>query len=555
MSLEAIKNRVGWLVGLNLLSVTVIVTPNWTLDPINIPKMWLLTIFSMAILALLISQFKIILNHKYVIFTIFSFSLPFWMAISLIFSDSILSQQLFGTYGRNTGLLTYVGLSIVFLGTSIATNRSSTKPVMVGAIGAITINAVYGFLQAIGKDWNTWAAAYSPVFGTLGNPDFISAFLGFTSSFAFAFLLARQSSLRIKLLSILYLPIALFVIYKSKAQQGFLVFCLVALIVLFFELKNHFKSNMIQAAYLLFFGISGFLAIAGSLQKGPLADLLYRYSITQRGDYWHAAINMFWKNPFTGVGLDSYGDWYRFFRTEDAAARFEGAVVTNTAHNVFLDIASTSGLLALISYLAIIFLALRSSWRIYKRNSNLEPIFIGVFAAWAGYLAQSVISINNIGLAIWGWTLPGWLIAMERWQTEDKETKQTKQTKQESRKIDFSGMFMTAGLTIGLVVGFFPYNADANFRHSLEEGNPDKIYLAANKWPTDSSRYLYAAKIFQSNNLNEKAESLIRKSLKENPRSFENWQFLYQLSSISEKEKASILLKLEKLDPNNKNIK
>ena len=119
---------------------------------------------------------------------------------------------------------------------------------------------------------------------------------------------------------------------------------------------------------------------------------------------------------------------------------------------------------------------------------------------------------------------------MSRWQDEEKVEKNLKKIAQ--KKIDFSGMFMTGGLVAGFAIGFIPFNADANFRHALETGNPEKIYSAATKWPTDSSRMLYAAKIFESNKLSAKAESIVQASLKQNPRSFETWQFLYGLPSI-----------------------
>ena len=90
--------------------------------------------------------------------------------------------------------------------------------------------------------------------------------------------------------------------------------------------------------------------------------------------------------------------------------------------------------------------------------------------------------------------LPGLLIAMDRWQSEDKPKIKVAKT------TDFTGMAMIGGLVIGGVIGFFPFNADANFRHALESGDGNKIYAAAIKWPTDMSRILYASKIFESNN-------------------------------------------------------
>ena len=553
MPIVALSSRIAWLVGIALFLTTVFVTPSNTLDPINVSKLWILTIFGFAVLALLMSQPKLLFSKENRLITYVSLLLPISMVITLLTSDAPLTQQLFGTYGRNTGFLNYFCLSVIFLGVAIASNKSFKNYFLYEVIGTLLVNGSYGFIQAIGKDWANWISSYSPVVGTLGNPDFISAFLGFISSFTIGYLFSRESSIRTKVILGISLLVIVFVIFKTQAQQGLIVFALVFAIVFYFELRNYINSKIIQVSYLVLFWITSILSIAGSLQKGPLTELLYRSSVTQRGDYWHAGFKMLWSQPFTGVGLDSYGDWYRFFRSSAAAERFNGSVVSNSAHNVFIDIAATSGLIAIIAYFTIILLALIASWKIFRSNSKLDPFFISVFAAWIGYLAQSTISINNIGLGIWGWVFPGLIIAMSRWQDEEKIEKNIKKSAQ--KKIDFSGMFMTGGLVAGFAIGFIPFNADASFRHALETGIPEKIYSAASKWPTDSSRMLYAAKIFESNKLNNKAESIVRASLKQNPRSFETWQFLYGLPTTSGNEKAEILIKLKSLDPNNKNVK
>lgn len=550
---EVVQTRVAWLAGLSVFVVTVVVTPATTLDPINLPKLWAISTFGISISLTILSQGKAILNQNSKVILFASVMVPICMAISMFSSDSEILKQFYGTYGRNTGWLTYFSLSCIFFGIAFATNFTFKKFFLIAAFGAISTNCLYGLIQVVNKDFVNWNKVYTPVYGTLGNPNFLSAFLGFGAAFSFGYLFARDSSVLTRISTLASIPLLGFVIYKSQSKQGLIVLALVAAVVLFFTLNNNFHSKLIQTIYVVIFVLASIFSILGSLNKGPFADYLYESSVTQRGDYWHAGIRMFFSDPITGVGLDSYGDWYRYFRSPDAAARFDGSVVSNTAHNVFIDIGATAGIFALISYFFVIFLALKSSWYIFKSNHILDPFFMSVFAAWVGYLAQSIISINNIALAIWGWVLPGILIAMERWQKEKKDEVYSKH--KTKKTIDFSGMAMTAGLVIGAIVGFIPFNADANFRHALESGDANKIYIAAKKWPTDTSRFLYAAKIFEANNVNEKSEELVRISLKSNSHSFESWRFLYESSEVSAVEKAEILIKLKELDPNNMSIK
>jgi hypothetical protein len=63
---------------------------------------------------------------------------------------------------------------------------------------------------------------------------------------------------------------------------------------------------------------------------------------------------------------------------------------------------------------AIVLLAGISLIKVVLRSKKYDPIFVAISVGWLGYQLQSLISINQIGLAIWGWVLTGALIAYER---------------------------------------------------------------------------------------------------------------------------------------------
>ena len=138
---------------------------------------------------------------------------------------------------------------------------------------------------------------------------------------------------------------------------------------------------------------------------------------------------------------------------------------------------------------------------------------------------------------------------MDRWQSEEKpKVKEAKTT-------DFTGMAMIGGLVIGGVIGYLPFNADANFRHALESGDQNKIYAAAKKWPTDAARLNYATQVFDQNKMQDKAVELARESVKLSPRNFDGWNYLYNSPSVSGNEKREILDRLKALDPHNPDLK
>ena len=84
-------------------------------------------------------------------------------------------------------------------------------------------------------------------------------------------------------------------------------------------------------------------------------------------------------HPFTGVGLDSYGDWYRVSRTLAATLRRGPDITSNAAHNVFLDFSSNGGFPLLIAYLLILGLSLVSAIRVVRRTNGFDFIHAGLF--------------------------------------------------------------------------------------------------------------------------------------------------------------------------------
>lgn len=121
---------------------------------------------------------------------------------------------------------------------------------------------------------------------------------------------------------------------------------------------------------------------------------------------------MLTEHPFFGVGMDGFGDWYFRSRPEDYFAR--GFLsFSNSAHNVYLDIASSGGFILLTIYCAILALVIIAIIRVVRRSMGFDVYFVALVGAWVAYQAQAFISVNQIGLAIWAWVLSGLIIGYE----------------------------------------------------------------------------------------------------------------------------------------------
>jgi hypothetical protein len=150
-------------------------------------------------------------------------------------------------------------------------------------------------------------------------------------------------------------------------------------------------------------------------------------------------------------------------------------------------------------YIALMALVLVSAIKVIKRSLGFNAGFVGLVGGWFAFQAQSIISINQIGLAVWGWVLSGLIIGYEI-NTRDGELiwekRQGKKGVKPAQASEGTTLGMFVGLIVGVLIGLPPYLASAQYRTALETGNPDAIRDAAYIWPTDPTRMVQVATLF-----------------------------------------------------------
>jgi hypothetical protein len=267
------------------------------------------------------------------------------------------------------------------------------------------------------------------------------------------------------------------------------------------------------------------------------------------------------ENPIFGVGLDSYGDWYRRSRTIEATLRRGPDVTSNAAHNVFLDISSYGGFPLVLIYIALMVLVAVSAVKVIKRSQGFNAGFVGLVAGWVAFQAQSIISINQIGLALWGWVLSGLIIGYQintRGNDDVVEKKSGKSGKSAAKAVQTSASTSVAifvGLIIGVLVGMPPYLASAKYKGALETSNPTVIQEAAYIWPLDPSRMIQVAGTLNENKLEAQGLDVALDAAESFPDNYAVWAVLYSMKSASEEQKAEALAQMKRLDPLNPTLK
>ena len=396
-------------------AVTIVVIPA-LMDPINVPKLVLLALGAGLTAGIFWKDFGNLRSHA----SRPLFLISCWFVVALvlasIFSPQPLFKTIIGVWGRNNGSLTYISLLILFL--AIASQKSLTPAIHAIKVLSILgfVCAAYGVVQSLGLDPISWNNPGNRIILTLGNSNFASAFIAITAIATLGYLARFAKSYLIRTLLIISYLTQMYLILKSDAIQGLIIALLGSGLFLGFLLwytRGKF-SKRLGLVWWPLFTITCIFGLVSVFGTGPLASTVSPYlgSLRDRYYHWVAAINMMSDHLFFGVGIDSFGDYYRLNRIQAAIdARGTAGTGTNNAHNTFLQIGATGGLLLLSAYLALIlYIAHRA---VHALRIQEDKVLVGLlFSIWIAFQTQSFVSIDQIGLVVWGWILGGCIVSI-----------------------------------------------------------------------------------------------------------------------------------------------
>lgn len=550
------------LIGLTL--VTVAVYSAGVTDPVNVPKLFILGGFVFSGIAIFsIRDWKVLAN-QYQLFLLIVLTFLLASFNSMFRSNAPLSQSLYGAYGRNNGFLLYFFLILLLIVSLFSSQKKTFQSILNALYIAGIVNVIYCLWVVFFGDFIGWSNPYGNILGTLGNPNFIGSFLGMFSALLLSKIFWLETTRKSMAINALLLIATLYLIYESHAVQGRVLFVGALFINLFYLSRSRFNSNTPSIFVVAGGAIFAVLGVLGTLQKGPFAGILYKDSVSLRGQYWFAGVEMGKSNLFSGVGFDSFGDWYRGVRRASALVRPGVEVTSNAAHNVFIDMFAFGGLPLLISYVGIVIVVLVSILRFTAFQRNFDPIFVGLVGVWICYLLQSIISINQIGLAIWGWSIAGAIVAYTKISmSKSKALENPNKPRNAIDKKLNSGQWVSPGLRggIGLVIGLLisipPLSGDMKWRSAQLSRDAFRVEQALKPSymnPLNSFRYVNTIGVFIDSGLPDLALKYTNQATQFNPRSYESWRLYTFLNNATDTQRQIAISKMKRLDPLNPSI-
>lgn len=527
--------------------VLLIITPSYTFDPINIPKMATLVTYGAT------GLIYIIINYHYFQKKLTPFSKLFvtffslTVLISFLSSDAPSVQQIYGREGRNNGLLIYLTLLIIFILNS-ELNLAQYKKNFVQIFSITTFVIItYGIFQSYGLDPFKWQTVNRKVFSTFGNPNFLSAYLALSliPTIIFIHYLKYSNKYFFKhILVILATFLNLYLQSNTNSYQGFVI--TIALLFLWsgiWAVSKNKKVVAISSFVMIGFSFSVLILV---IAKIGFFGRFYKGSFGSRIDFFYSAYHMGKANWMSGVGIDSFGDYYLKYRSFTAANK-PNSEYTDSAHNYFLDIFGNLGFFSFLIYLVFTILTLYFFIIIIKKN-QYDPWVICLFMIWVGCQLQSLLSPTNLVFNVLIFSLAGVVFGESRYLRPKNDL-----LKHSLPVLVLPSLLI--GLTISALLLSPLVKRDRAILLANNKQSADQLAIALDMFPKSTTGYQRSLLLFDNSGLSNLSYSVAKNASSFNPRSSAPWYIIFISPVSSQTEKDLAYRNLVLLDPNNMYVK
>ncbi|KKU04025.1 MAG: hypothetical protein UX03_C0005G0009 [Candidatus Woesebacteria bacterium GW2011_GWE1_45_18] len=357
----------------------------------------------------------------------------FSQLLSTAFSIDV-RTSLLGYYSRfHGGFLSTLSYSLLFWAFVSNMDRAKTLKAIRFLVFSGIIVSFYGVLQHFGIDKDVWVQdVQERVFSTLGQPNWLAAWLVALLPIAWAFYLSlRQKSKNFRPwlgVSALYV----LTLAYTKSRSGLLGLAVAAAIFwginLLYRLKE--RPKFLIKNSLLLIALSVFLLFAGgtpwtsSLEKfftsgledktpetvGPALETGGTESGTIRKIVWKGAVDV-WKNyPLVGSGVETFAFSYYQFRPVEHNLVSEWDFLYNKAHNELLNILATTGLLGLGAYLY--FSAVVVFYLVKKIKTSPDILDSSFLAGFCGLFVVNFFGFSVVAVSLLYFLLPAFAVCL-----------------------------------------------------------------------------------------------------------------------------------------------
>ncbi len=351
--------------------------------------------------------------------------------ITVFFTSKNPNTSLFGVYENYEGIFTALNYTLLFyLTVKFAASMDMVKKSLAVIIGAAALISVYGVLQNFGIDFVRWnPETYNPgrFFSTLGNPNFLAAYLVCVIPLLFIMFFITQK-MQLKIPYLLILLVSILVLFLTKSRAGTISFGVTAVLIAaysFYDARKRenelFSRNKM---WFVFFSAAFIIAVIFSPKmreafveiwersKGLMT--LHGVTMTPRVYIWKSALMMFKDFPLFGTGTDTFQVMFPYYRFP-IYWQLEWNGTPEKTHNVFLQVLATQGIAGFGFFALLVAAFFKKSFNMITGERDIIKRYIA-FGFLLGVTAFFTQGLFNYTVAAYGaffWAALGFMITLE----------------------------------------------------------------------------------------------------------------------------------------------
>jgi len=372
--------------------------------------------------------------------------------ISAIFSLDT-RTSIFGYYSRfHEGLLATISYLLLYFAAVSNLNAKNVKVILYSSLASGIIIAVWGTFEHYGRSFSCvfvtgnfdvacWVQdVKNRVYATLGQPNWMAAYLDVLILTSFAFITKRKNvmlNLFQHLVPALFFAALLFT--KSRSGVWGLIVGL-GVFFIFYAIRNLKNLKILLVTCILFLGISVFYGLPlpkidgksiesylntktvttpnSELQtpnsNAGYIDIGISTSSDIRKVVWEGAVKIWQRYPVFGSGVETFA--YSYYKDRPAAHNMlsEWDFLYNKAHNEYLNLLATTGTVGIIAYLFVIASVAWQSFKWFKiasspgrdRDPRNDTLIMSLFAAWITILITNFFGFSVVVIGLFFFLIP-----------------------------------------------------------------------------------------------------------------------------------------------------
>ncbi|MFC2096364.1 O-antigen ligase family protein [Bacteroidota bacterium] len=199
----------------------------------------------------------------------------------------------------------------------------------------------------------------------------------------------------------LFAAIALLIVIKLRIKIRYVLMAGVGVILLFFVLQSKILGSLEENE----------TRSSGKFSEHieSMANISTDVSNMERINRWKCAVRMFGEKPFWGWGPGTYKFQYAPFQfSYDRTPISTNTGSLGNAHSEYLGALSESGVIGLLSFILIIFMAFRAGYRVYHHSNSKDIkqfalyIMLGLSTYFIHGILNNFLDTDKASVPVWG---------------------------------------------------------------------------------------------------------------------------------------------------------